>query len=262
MKSMKDQYGSKRGEQVFYASMNKGTIKGVEKMQKGGLGVKSGPPPKKGPSSQGVTLKSGIKVLKARGGADASLSDFKPPAQKYTPGPGDTGGAGGAINTNTGGNQNFSTTMKNVGTTAKNIGMSTVPFTPAGMAIEGLKAIENARRAKRAKGEFFLSKKKELPITRDFYKTKGRPLDTKIGSMDEPYMKEAGIIGFKKTKFEDNAGPKTVMCPDGSFPPCVDTTKAKGDASPFKFNFKYRDGGMVRGSGKVLKGKIKKARIY
>lgn len=30
MKSMKEQYGSKRGEQVFYASENSGKIKGVE----------------------------------------------------------------------------------------------------------------------------------------------------------------------------------------------------------------------------------------
>tara|TARA_R100000655_G_scaffold53236_2_gene91162 strand:- start:337 stop:492 length:156 start_codon:yes stop_codon:yes gene_type:complete len=34
MKSMKDQYGKKRGEQVFYASKNKGVIKGVEKKKK------------------------------------------------------------------------------------------------------------------------------------------------------------------------------------------------------------------------------------
>ena len=31
MKSMKKTYGAKKGEQVFYASRNKGTIKGVEK---------------------------------------------------------------------------------------------------------------------------------------------------------------------------------------------------------------------------------------
>ena len=31
MKSMKKQYGKKRGEQVFYASKNKGIIKGVKK---------------------------------------------------------------------------------------------------------------------------------------------------------------------------------------------------------------------------------------
>ena len=34
MKSMKKQYGKKKGEQVFYASKNKGTIKGVEKKKK------------------------------------------------------------------------------------------------------------------------------------------------------------------------------------------------------------------------------------
>ncbi len=31
MGSMKEQYGDKRGEQVFYASRNKGRIEGVEK---------------------------------------------------------------------------------------------------------------------------------------------------------------------------------------------------------------------------------------
>jgi hypothetical protein len=30
MSAMKSQYGAKRGEQVFYASRNKGTISGVE----------------------------------------------------------------------------------------------------------------------------------------------------------------------------------------------------------------------------------------
>ena len=37
MKSMKGQYGKKEGEKVFYASRNKGTIKGVEKANKGKL---------------------------------------------------------------------------------------------------------------------------------------------------------------------------------------------------------------------------------
>ena len=35
MKSMKEQYGNKKGESIFYASKNKGTIKGVEKASKG-----------------------------------------------------------------------------------------------------------------------------------------------------------------------------------------------------------------------------------
>lgn len=35
MKAMKGQYGAKKGERVFYASKNKGTIKGVEKRKLG-----------------------------------------------------------------------------------------------------------------------------------------------------------------------------------------------------------------------------------
>ena len=34
IKSMKKQYGKKKGETVFYASRNKGVIKGVEKTKK------------------------------------------------------------------------------------------------------------------------------------------------------------------------------------------------------------------------------------
>jgi len=33
-KSMKEQYGSKKGEDVFYTSQNKGTIKGTHKQRK------------------------------------------------------------------------------------------------------------------------------------------------------------------------------------------------------------------------------------
>ncbi len=33
-KAMEKEYGSKKGEKVFYASANKGTIKGVEKKKK------------------------------------------------------------------------------------------------------------------------------------------------------------------------------------------------------------------------------------
>ena len=34
MSAMKKEYGKKRGEKIFYASKNKGTIKGVEKRKK------------------------------------------------------------------------------------------------------------------------------------------------------------------------------------------------------------------------------------
>jgi hypothetical protein len=36
-RAMQDQYGKEKGEQVFYASQNKGNIKGTEKKQRRGL---------------------------------------------------------------------------------------------------------------------------------------------------------------------------------------------------------------------------------
>ena len=161
---MKDQYGSKRGEQVFYASKNKGKIKGVEKKKNGGLGQKSGPPPKKGPASQGII----VKKLSVGGGADMGAS-------AGSPGPGDTGGAGGfdkstsqfgakgSSPTSTGGGN--ATVAKT--TTSGNKSFTMPPMGKVGLAITALKEIENTRRQKRAKGEFFLSSKKDILF--DFY---------------------------------------------------------------------------------------------
>jgi hypothetical protein len=55
---MKEQYGSD-AKKVFYASKNKGVIKNVEKKMGGGLsgGKRFGPPPEKGPDSQGLKIK-------------------------------------------------------------------------------------------------------------------------------------------------------------------------------------------------------------
>ena len=133
------------------------------------------------------------------GGMDAAKDDFKTPSSNPF-----SAGHSGAKNTVTGGGNknNLGNTIKTkavqIGSGAKSVGLKVIPFTPFGMAVTGMKSIENTRRKKRAKGEFFLSNKKELPITRDFYKTEGRQLDTKIGSVDEPYLKAAGIIGFPK----------------------------------------------------------------
>ena len=39
MKSMKKQYGKKRGEKIFYASKNKGVIKGVKNGNEGAFKI-------------------------------------------------------------------------------------------------------------------------------------------------------------------------------------------------------------------------------
>ena len=41
MKSMKKQYGKKKGETVFYASKNKGVIKWVDKTKKRSINAKT-----------------------------------------------------------------------------------------------------------------------------------------------------------------------------------------------------------------------------
>jgi len=201
-------------------------------------------------------MKRKLRVIKLKGGgADAGGKKspgggtFKSPTKAYEPPPGEKGGPGYVGPSNKGTGSNVKQKVVAAGNTAKRAVIGTIPFTPFGMAIKGFEALENTRRKKRAKGEFFLSRKKELPINRDFYKIEGRPLDTKIGSKDTQYMKDAGIIGFKKPIMGDNAGPK--YCPDGTLPPCVSKPIAppKNAFDPKKFfDFKaYNSGGVSSG---------------
>jgi len=158
-----------------------------------------------------------------------------------------------SVSTNNTNVNNVSTGQKTAGS-----GFTMPPFSPFGFAVKGLEAVENARRAKRAKGEYFLTNKKILPINRDFYKVEGRPLDTKIGSKDTQYMKDAGIIGFKPPKNLKDSGPNIQLCPDGTYPPCkTPTTQIPASTTqPKKFlgGFKaYNDGGEVVISSNVDK---------
>lgn len=86
MKSMKEQYGSE-AKQVFYASKNKGVIKNVEKKISGGLsgGKRSGPPPLKGPDSQGLK-QGGMSCPYRRGGKTGiqGVSKIQVKGQKFT----------------------------------------------------------------------------------------------------------------------------------------------------------------------------------
>ena len=151
--------------------------------------------------------------------------------------------------------QPVSTNNLGTGQKTASTGFQLPPFTPLGIASKVLTEVENSRRAKRAKGEFFLSSKKIMPINRDFYRTEGRPLDTKVGSADTQYMKDAGIIGFGPPKIKKDDGPKQ-LCPDGTYPPCkTPATQIKAPAkSPFLGGFKsYDDGGEVVISSNVDK---------
>ena len=163
-------------------------------------------------------MRKKLRVKKFKGGGmDGSKADYKTPSgasysKSYNPGAGGVVQHGGPSNTNVNTNVNVGNNKTNLKDSGNKAFNTVFPFTPLGFAITGLKTIENLRRAKRAKGEFYTSRKKELPINRDFYRINKRPLDTKIGSKDEPYMKEAGIIGFKKPTPVDD---KPLVCPVG-----------------------------------------------
>jgi len=232
---MKDQYGSKRGEQVFYASMNKGKIKGVEKKKNGGLGEKSGPPPKKGPSSQGIR----VKKLSVGGGADMGASSG-------APGPGDTGGAGGFDkDTSQFGERGSSPTSTGGGATTKTTtvtarkGPTQVPVIGP-VSFVANKVLESVYHSKNLKEQ-----KKEDVLGGEML-TQGRktaPAPMGGGGRDDGGQRP---IQLAQTKV---ASTSTVPIP-------------LMKVQPKTFDFEYKEGGLVRGSGKVLKGRVKKAKIY
>jgi len=190
--SMKKQYGTKKGESVFYAMENSGKLK---------------------------------KVLKAKGGADASKADFG----VSTPSPGDTGEAGGfgkdtqqfgnkgSSPSSTGGSYGTPTALSFSQTSSPNNKQSFMP-----MSVQLIGAFANAAtkgyRNIKAKGENILSKKVSLPSTRDYYRTTGKPLDV-MSPEGKDYLIKAGAISSPKDFLPEEGGNKQ-LCPDGTYPPC------------------------------------------
>ena len=226
---------------------------------------------------------NGRKVLKAKGGKDASQADFG----GNTPGPGDTGGAGGydkdtrqfgnqgSSPTSTGGNtttQAQSTSKKtgfniNPITTGLNlVGSLTANIPGLGFAFQaGKKAVQGIQKTTRtqtAKGQTIFGNTKPgnkgMPITRDYYRTAGKTLDV-MSPEGTQYMKDAGFLkGAKLNTDTRGGGAQQQLCPDGTRPPCkLPTTQIKNPVSTpntFLSGFKaYDDGGEVIISGNVDK---------
>jgi len=210
------QYGKKKGDSIFYAMENSGKLK---------------------------------KVIKARGGMDASKDDFKPPSIGYTPGPGDTGGQGGGTKTNTvkGGSNSTINKIKNKIASFSIEG----PSITLGLAKKFIfDPLTKGNRTRRAKGNMLLGGK-QMPITRDFYRTKGKPLDV-MSKEGVQYQKEANLIkDFKAvtpTVGRDSSTPQ--LCPDGTLPPCKPITAepTKSNKPNFLDNFQaYNSGGVSSG---------------
>jgi hypothetical protein len=195
---------------------------------------------------------NGRKVLKAKGGKDASQADFG----GNTPGPGDTGGAGGYDkDTRQFGDQGSSPTSTGVNTTqaqstSKKTGFNINPIT-TGINIVG----QLATKVPGLGYAYQIGKN----LTTGFKNTKnlntarkddllgGEMLTT--AKMNRPYAPQ-------DRDGDGNSGKS--LCPDGSNPPCkLPTTQIKTPVSkpnPFLSGFKaYDDGGEVIISANVDK---------
>jgi len=156
-------------------------------------------------------MKRKLRVLKAKGGADAAKDDFKTPSQAFTPSPGDTGGEGGNV-TNT--NTTNTTGSNNVTTSKKGFKIPIV-----GPVTLGINLLQNIIKPKTAKHPFSANTIKQT-------KTK-------------PPMGGGG------------GGGETQLCPDGTMPPCKTTPINKPNQpnkSNFLDNFQaYNSGGISYG---------------
>jgi hypothetical protein len=197
LNSMKKQYGTKKGESVFYAMENSGKLR---------------------------------KVLKARGGKDASQADFG----GGTPGPGDTGGEGGYTQKST--NQ-----FGAVGSSPTSTGGPNVPQARTGPA--KLPVI----------GPFTYAFNK---VSKSLYNKKNleeqKKEDVLGGEMltTAPKQTQQATIG-------GNDNNRSGLCPDGTNPPCKTPATqyvAPKQTSNFLQGFKsYDEGGEIVISSNVDK---------
>ena len=150
-------------------------------------------------------------------------------------------------------------------TTGLNLAGSIIGKVPGvGYAVQAItalgKGLQKTTRTKTAKGETIFGNVKTgqagIPITRDYYRTEGTPLDV-MSPKGTQYMKDAGFLKGPKTT-TDGGGGEDNICPDGTNPPCkLPTTQIKQPVSTpntFLSGFKaYDDGGEVVISSNVDK---------
>ena len=245
--------------------------------------------------------KKKLKVLKARGGADASRGDFRSPSSTPGASKGPAGGATmGGGSRNRGSDHSHSRFQTGSGyygekrtTTSRNGGGS--PPTPpkrkiggpdatkdvpyksntmvnllAGAIIPGGGILAEGAQRKAYKDRQKYARKEGL--YREYYIGNQFKTDpaARVLKPNSPEGK-AFITEAKPAKIDqpqrDDRGPAP-LCPDGTLPPCkLDIAKpslpiGKQTFAPKTFEFNFNEGGLVRGSGKILKDRNRKVRIF
>jgi len=210
------QYGKKKGDSIFYAMENSGKLK---------------------------------KVIKARGGMDASKADFKTPSTTAKAPP-SQGFGNPPTQVKTSSQQKTSKKgLPEIGG-VKVIGPSSLALGLAKQFI--FDPLTKKSRTQKARGETLLGKPKNLPLTKDYYRLTGEPLDV-MSPKGESYLKEAGVIKPKKIVPNPSTEPTSIKpqrCADGSLPPCASpkTSTTNTLQNNFLKNFKaYNSGGVSSG---------------
>jgi|TARA_R100000027_G_scaffold18551_1_gene13370 hypothetical protein len=207
------QYGKKKGDSIFYAMENSGKLK---------------------------------KVIKARGGMDASKADFKTPSTTAKAPP-SQGFGNPPTQVTTSSQQN--TTKKGLPEIGgvKVMGPSSLALGLAKQFI--FDPLTKKSRTQKARGETLLGKPTKLPLTKDYYRLTGEPLDV-MSPKGKNFLKEAGVIKPKKIVASASTNDKPQRCADGSLPPCAapKTSTTNPSQSNFLKNFKaYNSGGVSSG---------------
>ena len=241
-------------------------------------------------AKQAKVLKSGLKVFKARGGMDASRSDFRSPGSSVSgasKGPAGGASAGG----NYGGNRNPSQSYGGGGGSNRSqpppgppkrkIGgadaTKDVPYKSntmvnllAGAVVPGGGLLAEAAQRKAYKDRQKYARKEGL--YREYYiGNQFNPDPTKRTLKPNSPEGKAFITEAKPAKIDqpqrDDRGP-TPLCPDGTLPPCTKVAApkiapiGKAKVQPKMFEFNFNQGGLVRGAGKILKDRNRKVRIF
>ena len=241
MKSMKEKYGKKKGEQVFYATKNKGKLKGVEKAYLG-KAVRQPTETKKEFEMRHAYHKPFMKKPKGFRGGGADFGAPERAASRAKAGYGSTAGPDRskvsaaqekshqqAVKSAQAYNKQKTTTTD---TTKKPPTLFQAVKGPT--PFMGFNFLKNVifdpmtkySREQKAKGETLITQKAvTLPATREYYRTKEKPLDV-MSKEGKQYMKDAGLLSDTKVTPPSNSG-QDKMCPDGTMPPCVKPSVTK-----------------------------------
>ena len=240
-------------------------------------------------AKQAKVLKSGLKVFKARGGMDASRSDFKSPGSNV-PGASKGPAGGASAGGNYGGNRNPNQTYGGSGgggnrppssppkrkiggpDTTKDVPYKSNPMVNllASAVVPGGGILTEVAQRKAYKDRQKYARKEGL--YREYYiGNQYNPDPTKRtlkpnSPEGKAFIKEAKPEPKPTLGGGDNGG-GIPRCPDGTLPPCKTLsvpkpTIAKSGTQPKTFEFNFNQGGLVRGAGKILKDRNRKVRIF